>query len=259
MQADDLWRQARSLLHVHTPENNARARALFVEAIRLQPGFARAYGHLSYTYVRACLYGWDPDRKVAQDLARRLAERALALDGADYDNHWSLGVALLWNDDCQGAVDAYAEAVRRNPHDADLLASMSDALVAVGRAADAVRQTRRAIELKPDHPAWYLWNLGFAHLALGEPDEAVRVLLVATGQIDAARLHLAAAYAARGRGADPELGYPGDEARAAEEIQELLRREPQWTLALARRQPFTDGALRDRLFGGLPKLGLPLG
>lgn len=257
MQAEDLWREARSLLHVHTEENNLRARALFAEAIRLRPDFARAHGHKSYTFVRGYMYGWDPDPQAAQAMALKLAERALALDPEDYDNHWSLGVALLWNDRHGEAVKAYEEAVRRNPQDADLLASMSDALVAVGRAADAVRQTHRAIKLNPHHPAWYLWNLGLAHFVLGQHNEAIRTLLVATGRINAARVHLAAAYVARGEPADPQLGRPSDLERAAREIRELLRHEPQWTLDLAARQPLQDTGLRSRLLDALKAAGLP--
>lgn len=255
MQAADLWCQGRSLLHVHTEENNTRARALFIEAIRLDPNFARAYGHLSYTYVRAYMYGWDPNPGNAQKMALDLADEALRLDGQDYDNHWSVGVARLWNNDHQGAVDAYTEARRRNPLDPDLLGSMSDALVAVGRTDEAVEQTRLAMVLNPHHPPWYAWNLGFAYFILGKPDLAIRCLLPIVGQLNAARLHLAASYVLRDGAPDPALGDPGDVERAKAEVRELLAKE-RWTLDVALRQPLAPTVAPNQLSSALQKAGL---
>jgi tetratricopeptide (TPR) repeat protein len=259
MQAHDLWQYGRALLHIHTEENNAQARALFIETIKLDNNFARAYGHLSYTYVRAHMYGWDRSRDPSstQKMALDLANEASRLDHADYDNYWSQGVALLWNDRHREAVDAYAEARSRNPYDADLLASMSDALVAVGDAAKAVDQTQRAIALNPNHAPWYVWNLGFAYFILGEYDLAIHSLLPIVGQLNASRIHLAASYALRDRVADPALDDPGDAVRAREEIRELLAREPQWTRAIAERQPLASTVDKNQLSSALQKAGLP--
>jgi len=240
MQAYELWQHGSALLEVHTEENNALARAFFIEAIRLDNNFARAYGHLAYTYVRAYMYGWDPKQGVAeQKTALRLAKEALRLDREDYDNHWSIALALLWNNQVREAVAAYEEALRRNPYYPDLLASMSDALVADQQASRAVEQTKRAIALNPQHQPWYEWNLGLAYFVLGEYDSAINCLLPIVGQINAARTQLAASYALRKQPPIPALsdGDPGDLIRAEQEIMRLREIGPNWTLDVALRQP----------------------
>jgi len=58
------------------------------------------------------------------------------------------------------------------------------------------------------------------------------------------------------RAADASLGDPGDKARAAQEVKELLQREPQWSVALAKRQPLKDAADQKHLEAGLRTAGL---
>jgi hypothetical protein len=119
-----------------------------------------------------------------------------------------------------------------------------------------VDQIQRALKLNPEPPAWYRWNLGFAHLMRKDHESAIRDLLPTTGRLNAARLHLAASYALRDRAADASLGDPGDKARAAQEVKELLQRESQWSLALAKRQPLKDAADQKHLEAGLRAAGL---
>jgi len=255
MQAYELWQRGRALLHVHTKENNILARALFIGAIQLDDKFARAYGHLSYTYVRAYMYGWDEQGVDAQAIALKLADKASDLDSKDYDNYWSRGVARLWNNRFQDAVNEYAEARVRQPLDPDLLASMSDALVANGQANEAVEQTQLAMALNSRHPPWYGWNLGLAYFVLGKYDCAIHCLLPIVGQINAARIHLAASYASRNRPPNPELGDPGDLVREKEEITRLREIQPNWTLDVALRQPLQPGD-QAKLKAVLQKAGL---
>jgi tetratricopeptide (TPR) repeat protein len=256
-----LWQAGRALLHVHTRGNNNLARAMFSDALQLDPTLARAEGLRAYTHVRARMYGWDQEGVDDQAMALELANKAFDLDSVDgqandYDIYWSRGVARLWNNLFQDAVDDYTKARARNPLDPDLLASMSDALVANGQAGEAVEQTQLAMALNPQHPSWYPWNKAFAFFALERYDEAIETLQPVVRELNAARLHLAASYALRNREPNPDVDDPGDAARAREEIAQLLAREPQWTVAIAMRQPLSDARVRERLESALKSAGL---
>lgn len=251
LHAYELWLQGRSLLQVPVEESTDKARGLFLQAIAEDPGFARAYGHLSYTDVQRWSNNWGPSPEGSRVSALELARKAVQLGPDDYDNWWSLGVALVANDRYPEGIKAYERAKQLNPNDADLLASMSDGLVAVGRAGEAARQVREAMRRNPKYPSWYAWNLGFAALMARRFDEAVEALAPIVGEINQARVYLAAAYALRDQ--------PGDAARAAEEVKALLKVEPGWTVAQAARQPLQRPEDRDLWLSGLRKAGLPEG
>src|SRR5262245_36914438 len=104
-QAMQCYLKARELHLMFTPQSNARARELFVQAINLDSGLHRAKGHLAFSNMHAWLYGWG-DIDLATDV-RDLAWSTLYDTGYpddsaphagsdDYDNWWSVGVALLY-------------------------------------------------------------------------------------------------------------------------------------------------------------------
>lgn len=251
LHAYELWLQGRALLQVPEEENSEKARALFLQAIELDPNFARAYGHVSYTDVQRWTNNWGPSPEQSRASALALARKAVQLGPEDYDNWWSLGIALIMNDDYEEGIRAYERAKQLNPNDADLLASMSDGLVAVGRAEEAARQVRDAMRRNPKYPAWYAWNLGFAALIARRFDEAVEALAPITDEITPARVYLAAAYALRDRAGDAE--------RAAEQVRLLLQEDPGWTVAQAARQPLQRPEDRELWLTGLRRAGLPEG
>ena len=71
-----------------TKKGNTQAQEMFKLATQEAPDSARAYGHLAYTRLLAWLNGWIPSKKPPADL-RTLADKAIKLDGGDYDNLWS--------------------------------------------------------------------------------------------------------------------------------------------------------------------------
>ena len=158
LRAYELWLQGRSLLQVPDESSNVRALELFLEAIEEDPSFARAYGHRSYAEVQRWTNNWGPLPEQSRTNALEFARKAVELGPEDYDNWWSLGIALTTNDRYAEGIQAYERARQLNPNDADLLASMSDGLVAVGRAEEAAQQVRQAMRRNPKYPAWYAWN-----------------------------------------------------------------------------------------------------
>ena len=77
-----------------TPKDNAHARELFEKAIDLDPQFARAYASLAATH-RQDYYGrWTQDPQSSEDMAYRMAQKAVELARRELEPKPSLPYAL---------------------------------------------------------------------------------------------------------------------------------------------------------------------
>lgn len=248
-----LWAEARGHFDTATAEANEEARRLLKEALELDPDFHRARGHLSYAYVRDHLYGWPSDSREPLATAEELAEKALAGNREDYDNHWSLGIVRLYQRRFQEAETLYLTARHRcpptDPAYPTLLAEMAELLVAMGKAAEAATQVKEAIGLREKAgdkvPCWFNWNLGHARLSAGDAEGAVRALERTRQRPDLLKLDLALAYDAR--------QAPGDAERAAAAMQGCAA-HPETHIEVAARQPLGGQEVQDFVLGRLRRL-----
>jgi adenylate cyclase len=153
----------------YTVEDHRRARAMFEEALRLNPGYARALSGLAQTYIYAWFFRFDE-----ADLLRawELAERALSIDPDDAGCNMVIGRACLHRRRFDDARHYYERAIALNPNDADILASYGYLLACLGRAGEGVQVIRTAMRLNPYHRDWYYENLGNCLFARGHYDEA---------------------------------------------------------------------------------------
>ena len=128
-----------------TPKDNANARELFEKAIDLDPQFARAYASLAATH-RLDFYGrWTQDPQSSEDLAYRMAQKAVELARRELEPKPSLPYALeqmgwvfLYREQHQEARQAAEEAVQRNPNYADgyaLMGACAELYGETGRSA----------------------------------------------------------------------------------------------------------------------------
>ena len=103
--AFEYYLQGFRLHSLMTKKGSAQAQEMFKLATEAEPGFARAYGHLAYTRLLAWLNGWIELNKPPADI-RALADKAVALDGSDYDNLWSKAGVYLYTARFQKDPDA---------------------------------------------------------------------------------------------------------------------------------------------------------
>jgi tetratricopeptide (TPR) repeat protein len=203
-EAMQCYLKARELHLMFTPQTNARARELFLQAINIDGSLHRAKGHLAFSNMHAWLYGWG-DIDLAADVRDRawsaLYDTAYPDDSVphagsdDYDNWWSVGVALLYY-----AAHGDAPAIQRDgifiesiehyykeardraeqdgaiPEDmADLLADYAEARYFRGDVNEEVDDIQLALDLLDEakaigiasHPKWHDWNRAWAHYELG--------------------------------------------------------------------------------------------
>lgn len=133
----------RLLKRIHTREAPQRARALFEQALQVDPGSASALAGLALSHITEVLTRWSkaPDTQTA--LAAQAIERSLALQPND----------------------PRANYVR------------SLVLSAQGRIDDAEQAIRRALSLYPNQPR-ALQRLGFLRLQQGSPEEVAAPVML---------------------------------------------------------------------------------
>jgi adenylate cyclase len=238
-----------------TREGNAAARNLFELATKIDPNYARAYAGLAWTYSSDYDFEWTDDFDKTLKLVLENASRAVRLDHDDYQAHWALGWASLYNRDFEKAMAEYLRARELNPNDSELLAEMSNLLVYVGQPKQAIDQLKKAIQLNPFHESWFVEFLGWAYEQAGMPKEAIETLepVLDLQNPDDDQLWylptLAAAYA------DPAVGRMDD---ARKVVKTILSRKPEFSISKnVSELPYKTDEQRDRYVNALRRAGLP--
>ena len=132
-----------------TGEGFRKAIEYFQEALRKDPGFARALEGLADCYERMGEAGILPP-KGSFPLAREFAEKALALDDSLAEAHATLGAVLgEYYYDQSKAEKEFERALSLNPNFGKVCQSYGAHLAGVGRLDEAVKEIRRAQELNP--------------------------------------------------------------------------------------------------------------
>ena len=138
-----------------TPAAARRAIAEYESAVRLDPGFARAYGRIGLTYALAYDWGWPiPGLSVDSVLAlgHTAADRALLLDTLSADA-WMADAAIrryLHPTTYEGSVASFERALALDPRNAEVWHQYAGTLVYLGRDSLAMVAYRRALALEPE-------------------------------------------------------------------------------------------------------------
>jgi adenylate cyclase len=207
-------------------------------------------GHLilagGYVQQWATQLTLDP-QTLAQALAA--AQRGLALNDTYFVGHIFLGSVYLWQKQYEPAIAEMERVIALESNDAWGYAALAEILSRVGRAEEAIGMVEQALRRKPAVADWHLSSVGVAYYLAGRPEEAIAPLkqyLSRYPDILDAHLTLAAVHI--------ELGQ---EAEARAEAAEVLRINPQFSLAVHKeRVPIKDPAMLERHIAALRKAGL---
>jgi serine/threonine-protein kinase len=147
--------QANRLLIIRTPASVESAVQHYRRAAELDTTFASAFARQSYAYSLLADWGWKPTNAFPGDPlieARRLADRATALDSISADAWLARAYTLVLKDPfrMQGAPEAFQRAITLDPYNAEAFHQYGQALMALGRYAEALAAYRRVIDLEPD-------------------------------------------------------------------------------------------------------------
>jgi len=200
----------------------AASRALFRDAIKRDPGFARAYTELGNFHYQSWRIWGEPKQKNLEK-AVVFAEQAAALDPSGAHSQVVMALAQKFLGKHREAEAAAQKAVALNPMHAGTLAALADYLRLSGEPKEAIELLQKAMRLDPYFPAWYLAWLGHAYFMTGQYDKAIPTLrrgIERDASYVAFHLFLAASYAGK-----------GDEAAAKKAGAEVLKLAPGFTLA----------------------------
>ena len=172
LEAYDLVLRGNEARYRTTREANAEARRLFVQALDLDPNYARAYLGLAWTQLQSWQSLWTADRE-SLARARELAEKAMALDDTLVGAYHVIAQVHLWMKEHDTAIAVAERALKLAPNDADGYETLAEILGWSGRPEESLSRIREAIRLNPHCPIFYLWTLGHAYYLTGRRQEAL--------------------------------------------------------------------------------------
>jgi adenylate cyclase len=245
-EAYDCMLRGREQYRLFTKDGNLEARRLYEKAIARDPAYAAAHAGLALAALHEWFHG-TPD-----GLDRAYAH---ALDAQSHDAtiplvYEALGNIHLFRKEYDEAVVAARRWLEVEPGDADAHANLAGALTLSGEPAEALPLIDKAIRLNPFYPFYYILYRGQALFALERYDEALEASKRSTAQNPDdihAHVFVTACH-----------GMRGDTASARAALAEVLRINPEYSIALARAVfSFKRAADLERLVDGLRRAGLP--
>lgn len=245
LDAWDLCLRGRALLHEWTDEATAKARALFEQAITIDPTYAAAFEGLAWTYSRDLLVEAIDDRDAAKNHMLEAARRAIALDDESSRAHFRLSTAYLWRKEHELALAEGRRAVELNPLSSDARHGLGNKLDLAGEP-DGILMMEQAQTLNPQDPQrnMHLTFLARAYLNAERYEEAVRSARAAIERRpEYPNAHYVLAMA---------LGHLGRVTEAQAALDQCEHLHPGFLDKRAGWQPYWDQARNAHLHEGLP-------
>jgi adenylate cyclase len=171
--AYDYYIKGREIFFTRTRAANAESMRLVLKAISMDESLSRAQGFIAFILVQSYRHGWTDNPQAALDQAHEYALLALKLDPYDFASHWRIGGVYLFHRQFDKAMAEYEKARDINRYHAGFLAEMTTALIFVERYDEALQQIQQAIAINPEHPEWFLGQLGWVLYESGRYDEAI--------------------------------------------------------------------------------------
>ncbi len=237
--------------HKETKEDNIKAQELFYKALDLDPGFARAYVGLAWTYTYEIQLGYTESfsRSMADELAA--GQKALALDPYDAEAHLAVAVNYQVNADYEHSRQEFERAFALAPNDADVLLISAGSYPYLGDPQRGLVMAEQAVRLNPNYPAWYnRQGLSEAYYFAGAFDKALAAAKRIQNPQEWNDVFIAAIY-----------GQLGRQTEAASAAATILKLDPEFSAEAWIYNPaaFTARDIELKLVvDGIRKAGLPV-
>jgi adenylate cyclase len=232
-------------------DDNRKARLSFERSIELDPEYADGFAGLAATHHSDVLFQWTDSRAESIAELERAAQRAAELDPKNSYGQLALGYAYSVTGQRERMLAACKLAVQLNPSLPAPYRMLGFELAMAARADEAISTIEKAMRLDPHSPNMWmsLYSMALAHMAAERYEEAI-----AWAQRSLQRRSLGPTY----RVMAASCAHLGRMAEARAAIDELLRREPDFSLAAWKdTRPAMDSDLLGRWLDGLRKAGLP--
>jgi adenylate cyclase len=177
----DAWNyflRGRAFLHLLTPEDIVRARAMFERAVEIDPKYSEAWAGLSWTYQRDILFDVVEDRSAWEGKALEAARRAVALDTGSSFAHLALSGAFMWSNQHEQSITETRMAVELNPSNVPAWLALGNRLDIVGEHEEGIAILEKSLQLNPHDPHNHIYyaQLGRAYINTCKYETALRYL-----------------------------------------------------------------------------------
>ena len=206
--AYDLWLRGHQLTKAWSPEADIEAKALFAQAMAMDPGLACAYASLasilsSQAMIRPGYANERQDRKQALELS----QKAVSLDPYDSRNHMNMGWSWLVARSGSRAYWHFKLAVDLNPYDSETLIAGAMAMAFMGHIDLALKWSGTAIDINPVHPEYFSAYLSAIQYLAGDYAGAAETLIACSETFPDRSAWAAAAHAMLGEGQQAAEAY----------------------------------------------------
>jgi TolB-like protein len=171
IEAYELYLQGMQNWHLRELSALRKAEELFLQAIEIDPGFAKAHAGLALTYAVISDYSSEPTA-LYRPKTNEAAGRALAIDPRSAEAFAAMGVMEL---DIDRAASLLDQAIEINPSFATAYQWYGDVKGLSGNLEGALRKAQRAFELDP-RSRIIGFNLAWWNMNLGRLEEAFRLV-----------------------------------------------------------------------------------
>ena len=158
---------------IHQPEETRIRSALnlFEQAVAKDAGFAKAQASIAECYIRLANEGYIHYDEGIQK-GREAALRAVGLDPALAEAHYSLAYVMFTADEDKDCIMELRKAIALNPNLAEAYTLLADESSALGDTQEMIQSAEKAYELDPLEPRAIAW-VGLVYLWTGRVDEAL--------------------------------------------------------------------------------------
>lgn len=172
--------------HKFTADGYAKAADYLGQAVRLDPEYAAAWATLSLVRSFQASMASPEDVPRLRHLETVAIERAYALDPNDPDVLWRMAMHVArTTGDLDRARRLQRRALELAPNSADVLLIAGWQSVELGfKGPEPFTWSRRAMQLNPRPPQWYLIGHGVAAFCSGEYETALEIFASAPQQLD---------------------------------------------------------------------------
>lgn len=200
--AYDLLLRGLEQFHRSTRHTTLEARKLWLQAVLLDPNYARAYSNVALTHARDVNFYWTDDKERSIRLGLEYAEKAIELDDSIPQIYFTRSALYLAQRNHDAAVEAARRTIEVYPDYADGHAMLAFALCYAGELEEALVAIRKVHTIEPEVSHLILALEGRILFLLKRYNEAVGYIersIFKNPVHDRTQLLVAATYAQLGR------------------------------------------------------------
>jgi adenylate cyclase len=250
LEAWDLYQRGQAALGYFTPEDTAKARQTFEQAIELDSDYSLAYSGLAFTHHRDVFWSYVADHEPSVAAMLEASQKAVALDNNSSDAHMVLGLANIWSREYDLAVSEQEQAIELNPSNAFAYVQLGHAFDLSGNPEDGIAMIAAGLRLNPKDARSHIFlsHMARAHLSARRYGDAISCARKAARRPPHPLKYLVLASS---------LGHLGRHDEACVALQMCDRLQPHFIERWRRRRVYLRDEDNAHVIEGLAKAGCP--